>query len=407
MDRSAVMVCFSRPISPRHALMLRSLKDIGYHVTVLVWDRAGDALPPDELEDVVDHWKWIRLPAPVQDPRILARMPRLYWLARKALRSMTGPDLLVLTHMFLLPLAFGRGVSRTARPVKTIYEASEIHAMQASFYFGRLSSVARPFISLIERLLLWRVDGVLTVDSKGGWVEKRYRKVLRPVQVIWNVSSKADEPDPERVEALKDEYAGRKVVAYVGGLSRVKGFRVAIEAAAKVRERHPDVLFLFIGIMQDDEKAVQEMIRAMDIEENIRILELMPYREMMAHLRHALIGLAPLQPTWTFPWLAAGNGRKFFTYMQAGIPVIGPNVGELGESVNLAGNGMLVDTQSADAIADAVNGLLDAPERARSMGAAGRRAFEERFNWEKEQAKFLDFIEKVTGACPPTEGMTA
>jgi len=45
--------------------------------------------------------------------------------------------------------------------------------------------------------------------------------------------------------------------------------------------------------------------------------------------------------------------------------------------------GLLVDAESAEAVARAVARLLDDPKLRARLGAAGRRAVETRFNWDR------------------------
>jgi glycosyltransferase involved in cell wall biosynthesis len=271
-----------------------------------------------------------------------------------------------------------------------------MYAIDWSTRIPALQSIIKPAVSFLEGFLISRVDGVLTVDSRGDWLERFYRRWNQNVQVVWNVPAKLDDPDLGEVRALSKEYLGKKVVAFIGGLKSEKGFRVAIQAAAIVKETHPNVLFLFIGSMQDDGENVNNLIQAKNLKKNISLLQWMPYRKMLAHLHHAKIGLGLHQRVAIYPFVSAGNGRKFFTYMQAGIPVIGPDFGEVGLVVKMADCGLLVDTENVDKVSEAIIELLEIPEKAESMGEKGRQAFLECFNWEKEEQKFLTFVELNT-----------
>jgi glycosyltransferase involved in cell wall biosynthesis len=62
----------------------------------------------------------------------------------------------------------------------------------------------------------------------------------------------------------------------------------------------------------------------------------------------------------------------------------------------MADCGLLVDTENVDEVSETIIELLEIPEKAESMGANGRKAFLERFNWEKEEKKFLTFVELNT-----------
>jgi glycosyltransferase involved in cell wall biosynthesis len=227
-------------------------------------------------------------------------------------------------------------------------------------------------------------------------LERFYKRWNKNVMVIWNVPSKRDEPSQEEVYTLTGEYTGLKVVAFVGGLKIRKGFHLAIEAAAAVKETHADALFLFIGAKQNEEKDVQLLIQAHGLEGSIRLLKWMPYRQMLAHLRHVKVGLALHRRAAIYPFVSTGNGRKFFSYMQAGIPIVGPNFGEVGKAVTMTDCGLLVDTENTNEVSKAITKLLDRPDEASRMAANGRCAFLEHFNWEQEEKKFLALVDRIT-----------
>jgi glycosyltransferase involved in cell wall biosynthesis len=370
--------------------MLCSLKRSGWGTAVVAWDRYGNTEVPVQDRDLVDDWHWVRMRAPIWGGlNLLTRLPLYYYYLLKFTSRVKKTDLWIVCHFWLLGSVFFLSG-------KKIYDAPEMYAIDWSTRIPALQSIIKPAVSFLEGFLISRVDGVLTVDSRGDWLERFYRRWNQNVQVVWNVPAKLDDPDLGEVRALSKEYLGKKVVAFIGGLKSEKGFRVAIQAAAIVKETHPNVLFLFIGSMQDDGENVNNLIQAKNLKKNISLLQWMPYRKMLAHLHHAKIGLGLHQRVAIYPFVSAGNGRKFFTYMQAGIPVIGPDFGEVGLVVKMADCGLLVDTENVDKVSEAIIELLEIPEKAESMGEKGRQAFLECFNWEKEEQKFLTFVELNT-----------
>jgi glycosyltransferase involved in cell wall biosynthesis len=368
--------------------MLRTLKTRGWKISVIAWDRNGDTLTPDEDRNLYDDWYWINVTMPQAGVKLLWKMPKYYYRAWKIILGLNRPALIMLTHILMLPLV----VFWNSR---IIYNCAEIYPIGISQHFGRLKGVVRSLISLIEGLFISRVDGVIGVDSKGRWLERFYKRWNPHVLTLWNVTSKADDPDEKEVVALERHYSGLKVVAYVGIFRERKGLHVTIEAAALVKEKHPDSLFLFIGSMNGDQARVEYLIERKGVAKNILFLPQMPYRKMLAHLHHAKIGLALYQYDHAYPYLSAGNARKLFTYMQAEIAVIGPNFGEIGKSVEIARCGVLINTESADEVADTIIRLLSDPQRTERMARNGRKAFLERFNWEIEQQKFYSFVSNI------------
>lgn len=389
-QKTAVIVLFQASMPPRQALMLRSLKAQGWRIVAVAWDRSGGSRTHKAYDGIVDKWEWVQVEAPTWSARIIYKLPRYYYELRRTISKMPRIDLLILCHAALLPVRF-------FAPGKCMYEAAEMHSLESSFYFGRLRKLAYPIIRTVEGMLVSRVDGITTVDSKGGWLEKYFLSWNKRVTVIWNTPSLTETADPIEIESLAKRYCGRKVVAFVGGLMREKGLRVAIEAAGQVVKEHKDALFLFIGPLKDDRDALDKLIAQNGVQSHLLFLDSMPYRQMLAHLAHARIGLALHQRDRIFCDVAAGNGRKFYTYMQAGLAIIGPSFGEVGRSVEMADCGLLVDTESVKAVADAISFLLARPEVNERMASNGQKAFQTRFNWEAEEGKFLSFINQVAG----------
>ncbi len=391
-----VILYYSKPI-PRRVLILRSLKEQGWKISVIAWDRTGNSSIPEQCVDLVDNWQWVRIPAPPfsTGPSVVIQSPRYYYHLLKAIPKIGKVDLWLLSHLMLLPMA-------PFLPGKKIYDASDPFAYQIAHHFGQLEDKVLPAINfvegLVEGLLVSRLNGIATIDTRNGWLERFYKRWNSHVQVLWNVPSKIDDPTVEEVKFLNNKYLGRQVVAYTGELSIRRGLRVAIKAAALVKKKHPDVLFLFIGRMYDDPEAISRLITEEGVEANVCFLDQMPYNKMLVHLRSAQIGLALYQKNMANEWSAsAHNGRKLFTYMQAGVPIIGPNFGEIGKTVEEAHCGLLVDTECIEDVANTITKLLEDPERLRLMSLNARQAFEECFNWEIEKRKFFSFVNQIMG----------
>lgn len=88
---------------------------------------------------------------------------------------------------------------------------------------------------------------------------------------------------------------------------------------------------------------------------------------------------------------------KFFEYMAAGLPVIASDFPVWRELFASTGAGICVDPADPQAIVEAVRALHADPERARTMGEAGRRAVRERFNWDGEARRLVDLYDRLLG----------
>ena len=405
--RHAVIVAFWAVLTPRQILFLQTLKEEGWRITVLAWDREGSGTEPILPEGLVDELRLMVLPAPAWSLRLLASLPRYYARLLREVGRIPGRPMWILTHFLHLPIArFLRG--------HVLYDAAEMYAVDMGFYACPLRRLATSVLDRLELLLVRSVDGITTVDSLHGWLEARYRGLGKPVQVLWNLPARSDDVDPERTgtrgstgssgaSAGSGAREGRKLVAYAGGLMKEKGFRVMLKAASRVLEVCPDTQFVFFGRLKDDEAVVNRLLDELRLGDAVRFVSHVPYPELLVELHKCSVGLAPYQPVYHYPLVSSGNARKIFSYMQAGIPVVAPDFGEIGKVVREVGCGHLVDTEDLEALAEAVIDLLVHTEQAHAMGARGRRAFETRFSWEEERSKLLGLVDSLTKADTPTK----
>jgi glycosyltransferase involved in cell wall biosynthesis len=87
----------------------------------------------------------------------------------------------------------------------------------------------------------------------------------------------------------------------------------------------------------------------------------------------------------------AAQPNKIFEYMSAGLPVIASNFPLWKEIIEGNRCGLCVDPLDPGAISAAMDWVLANPTEAMAMGARGRRAVEETYNWPREAQKLVAF----------------
>jgi glycosyltransferase involved in cell wall biosynthesis len=176
-------------------------------------------------------------------------------------------------------------------------------------------------------------------------------------------------------------------LVYVGGVGESKGSAIMMRASELVRQKFPSAQLILIGPpidSGDDEKERNAAGHGA-----VRRIAWLPYDQMLAYLHVAHVGLALYQPGLHYPLLSRGNARKVFSYMQAGLPVVVSNFGEIGRVVREEGCGILVDSTQPGEVADAIIKILSEPPLANQMRARARQAIEEKYNWDLEERKML------------------
>ncbi|MGH8581951.1 MAG: glycosyltransferase [Gammaproteobacteria bacterium] len=393
--KRAIFILFYADLIPRHRLMARTLAHNGWEIDVVSWNRNW---PKDQAvhEPWVSQWHCVPLAAGTGTAALVYKLPRLFRKVSRVVRTAGGAEAIFITHFGLLPLA----TLLRSYCARMLYDAPEYYCEDLLRYFGRLGWLARPVVRGAERAMLARVDAVLTIDSKNGWLADYYRRMNRPVHVVWNTPSTEDDPaESELLEAVRDLGAA-KVVVYVGALKRDKGLEVMLRAIPVIKQRFPGARFLFIGGLQERRELIDRLLRDLGIGDVTIFKPPMPYRRMLAYLRASAVGLAVLLKGRN-RLAGAGNCRKIFTYMQGGLPIVVSDVGSVGELVRAQACGVCIDGERPEAAAAAICAYLDDDGLAREHGRSGRQAFTERFNWERQAAAFLEFIDAPVRAYAP------
>lgn len=86
---------------------------------------------------------------------------------------------------------------------------------------------------------------------------------------------------------------------------------------------------------------------------------------------------------------------KIFEFMAAGIPIIASDLPLLKKLVEEQGCGICVPAYQPEAIAEAMNYIIENPGKAKAMGEKGRKVFLEKYNFGTEKKKLLDLYQQL------------
>jgi phosphatidylinositol alpha-1,6-mannosyltransferase len=174
---------------------------------------------------------------------------------------------------------------------------------------------------------------------------------------------------------------GRWMVS-VARLTRHKGIDTALKALARLRPRYPDLRYAVVGSGEEHESLEAEA-RELGVADRVRFLTDVPDRDLPAlyNCAEIYLGVSRLMAQ-----RVEGFGISLAEASACGIPVIAGRSGGIPAAVRDGETGVLVDAAGVDPVVEAVSGLLgDAARRAR-LGAAGRRAVESHYNWDRVTA---------------------
>lgn len=179
----------------------------------------------------------------------------------------------------------------------------------------------------------------------------------------------------------------RDQVAYVGGISRIRGILQVVQAMGLAQSGARLQLAGRFGRLADEQEA-----RGVAGWQQVDALGFLSREEVRDLLARCVGGLVTFLPS---PNHIDAQPNKMFEYMSAGVPVIGAHF-PLWKKI-IEGNqcGLCVDPLDPKAIAEAIDYLITHPKEAEQMGRNGQKAVLERYNWGVEEQKLLQFYESL------------
>lgn len=174
---------------------------------------------------------------------------------------------------------------------------------------------------------------------------------------------------------LREELGLERDVPLVGtvGILRVKkGHHILLDAIPLVLREIPDAVFVFAGD-GPQKKNIMNRIEQLGLQDKVHMLG----------LRRDIPDILKSLDLFVLPTLQEALGTSFIEAMAMEKPVIGTNVGGVGEVIKDGMNGFLVEPDDPSALARAMVTMLKDRERARNMGKEGRKIVLEHFTVER------------------------
>lgn len=245
----------------------------------------------------------------------------------------------------------------------------------------------------ITKKILLRADKIICANSYTANLVKFFNIDLALKVFVVNPSI---EPsfvrNPQRVEELRKKYglAGKIVMLGLGRLVLRKGIDKVIEAMPFVSRQSPQIVYAIAGTGEE--------------EENLKSLAL----SLPESLKSKIIFLGQISDTDRWAWLElcdifimasrniAGDFEGFGTvYLEAnlaGKPVIAGDSGGVRDAVIDNVNGLMVDPENPENIAETIIKLSSDAKLRQALGEQGKRRAVENFNAKKQTEKIYKLL---------------
>ena len=184
--------------------------------------------------------------------------------------------------------------------------------------------------------------------------------------------------DASRVRA-KYGLNGGPWLLTVARLEWHKGIDTMMKALPAVRAAHPAARYAIAGV-GDRLPQLERLAQELGLGDAVRFLGPVTDEELPALYNAADLYVGASR---RHDLLVEGFGISLVEASACGLAVVGGRSGGVPDAVREGETGVLVDPDDPRAVAAGVNELLANPERRKQLGAAGRRAVESYYNWDR------------------------
>ena len=251
----------------------------------------------------------------------------------------------------------------------------------------------------VEHFIYNHADGVTTVTEGFRRAISEATQGQVPIELVMNGTVPHVFDRDEEGARLREEtdWGDRFVVTYAGNVGLCQGLDHVVDAAATLEQAAPQVQFVFVGEGPSKENLVKEVEQRQI--RNVQFLGRVPLEKAAAYMAASDALLVPLADEAIYQKFIPS---KLFDSMAAGRPVLLAVDGEARRILDQAEAGLYYAPESGEALSDAVQRLLEHPERGRGMGQAGRSFANEHFDRKVQARKMASFLEAIVQSNEPS-----
>jgi glycosyltransferase involved in cell wall biosynthesis len=218
-----------------------------------------------------------------------------------------------------------------------------------------------------------KMDGIVTVTDH---IAKRFIPLTNQVVVCHNYASLSE------FKQILHSSTPKTNICYIGGISEIRGIIELIKAAEST-----EVLVELAGSFDSTK------LKSIVVDHSHVVFHGFVNRdEIKEILSRSFAGIVTLHPE---PNIINSIPIKMIEYMAAGVAVISSDFEEWKVIIEDNNAGLCVNPMDVESISNAISFLKKNPKTAIQMGKNGRKAFKNKYNWQKEEKKLIELYFKL------------
>src|SRR5579863_8648688 len=305
---------------------------------------------------------------------------------------LSRPDVVIASSPQLLVGLSGWWLAQWKR-VPFVFEVRDLWPESlAAVGMGEGKSMLHRALAKIAGFLYRRSDRIVVVTAAfEDYLVKHWAVPRQKISVVEN-GVETDLFTPQPATDLRKELGGedKVIVSYIGTMGMAHGLETVIEAAARLRESHPEIVFLMLGEGADKERIIAlARERALN---NLRFVDQQPREKIPAYIGASDVCLVLLKKTDLFKTVLP---TKMLEFMSCARPVILGVDGQARTILEEARGGIAIEPENSEDLANAICYLAANRDRRRALGENGRDYIVRKFSRRQTADKYISMLGRL------------
>ena len=239
-----------------------------------------------------------------------------------------------------------------------------------------LRKILSKLVSIFEKFVCKRLSGIITATPS---IADKF------MEINPNTINVSNFPLLNEMVEVTDWSKKRNEICFIGSITKIRGLAQVVESLKFTNDIILNIAGNYSPQTFRDELMKQEGWKKI---KDLGIISRTQCSEIMSVSK---VGIVTFLPAANH---VDAQPNKMFEYMSAGIPVIGSDFPLWKEIIEKNDCGLCVDPSNSIQIAEAINYLILNANEAERKGMNGRKAVLEKYNWNVESEKLINFYKK-------------
>lgn len=236
------------------------------------------------------------------------------------------------------------------------------------------------------------IEKVINFSRKTIVVSNKLKKIgekelnINPEKLITISNGVNIEDIHQEKSNLTEKYKGKKIILSVSSLIKIKGIDYNLEAAARLKEKYPNLIYLIIGDGAE-RKTLEKLVEKLNLKNRVTFLGQLTHKKTMEYM--SICDIFSL-PSWK-----EGFGIVYLESMAHKKPVIACQKQGITDIIKNKEIGILVKPKNTNDLTNAIDFLLSHPNIGREWGKKAYGLVKKYYTWDSITSQLISLYKNI------------